>query len=461
MRIDSPRRREHLKAVADRLPAHLERLTWTADQIAQERQRALRETLAHAKANSPWYCERLARVDPDTFTEADLTSLPIMTKTDVMENWDDIVTDRRLTLAGANAHITAKLRGETHDYYYLDDTEIFATGGSSGTRGVFVWGWNEFIEIACITNRYQSRDEPPSPGKETGRRLLAVIEAGETVHGSPFLFSVTPDPHTDVRWFPAASPMADLVAELNKAQPTHINGFASTVQALAGEALAGRLKIRPKHVATNSEPLMPEARTLVKQAWNIDINNMWGCVEVGHIGIECDAHEGLHLSDDAIITEFVDHDDRPVANPEDVEKVLVTSLFNRVQPIIRYELTDMAIPAATPCSCGAVYPLVREIRGRADDAFRYAGGIAIHPLLFRTPLGQNPMIEEYQVRQTEDGASVAVVARGDVDIGQIKSDIVVALKAGGLTDPHIEIVMVDRIARHRETGKLKRFLPLG
>ena len=161
MIIDSPRRREHLAAIAARMPAHVERLSWTAEQIRAERQRALRETLLHAKTNSPWHASRLSRVDPATFTEADLQALPVMTKTDVMTNWDAIVTDRRLTLADCNAHIAAKLNGTCKDYYYLDEYLVIATGGSSGVRGVFPWGWDEFIEIACATFRYQLRDEPP------------------------------------------------------------------------------------------------------------------------------------------------------------------------------------------------------------------------------------------------------------------------------------------------------------
>jgi phenylacetate-CoA ligase len=52
---------------------------------------------------------------------------------------------------------------------------VIATGGSSGVRGVFPWSWEEFIEIACATFRYQLRDEPPE--RLSGRRLLAVIEA--------------------------------------------------------------------------------------------------------------------------------------------------------------------------------------------------------------------------------------------------------------------------------------------
>jgi phenylacetate-coenzyme A ligase PaaK-like adenylate-forming protein len=236
MIIDSPRRRDHLAAIAARMPAHVGRLSWSAEQIRAERQRALRETLLHAKANSPWHASRLSRIDPGTFTETNLQALPVMTKADVMTHWDEIVTDRRLTLADCNAHIAAKLKGTCKDYYYLDEYQVIATGGSSGVRGVFPWSWNEFIEICCATYRYQLRDEPLE--KLTGRRLLAVIEAGEIVHGSPFVFSVPVDPGAPVKWFPASTPIAALVAELNGAQPTQINSFASSLQEIAAEALA-------------------------------------------------------------------------------------------------------------------------------------------------------------------------------------------------------------------------------
>ena len=291
MIIDSPRRREQLAAVAERLPAHVARLSWSKDQIRNERQRALRETLAFAQAKSPWHARRLSGIDAATFVEADLSRLPVMTKTDVMSSWDEVLTDRRLTLAGCNADITAKLEGKTHDYYYLDDYLVIATGGSSGVRGVFPWSWNEFIEI-CATFRYQLRDEPPD--RLSGRRLLVVIEAGEIIHGSPFLFSVSTDPAARIQWFPAATPLAALVEALNEARPTQINCFGSVMQELGAEAVSGRLKISPHRVTTNSEPLLPDTRDAIRKAWGVKINNMWGCVEVGHIGIERDAHEGMH-----------------------------------------------------------------------------------------------------------------------------------------------------------------------
>ena len=87
MIIDSPRRREQLAAVAERLPAHVARLSWSKDQIRNERQRALRETLAFAQAKSPRHARRLSGIAA-TFVEADLSRLPVMTKTDVMSSWD-------------------------------------------------------------------------------------------------------------------------------------------------------------------------------------------------------------------------------------------------------------------------------------------------------------------------------------------------------------------------------------
>jgi phenylacetate-coenzyme A ligase PaaK-like adenylate-forming protein len=457
--IDSPRRREQLAAVARRLPAHVARLSWSKNEIKAERQRGLRETLAFAKAKSPWHAERLSGVDAASFTEADLARLPVMTKADVMSNWDEVVTDRRLTLAACNADITAKLEGKSKDYYYLDDYLVIATGGSSGVRGVFPWSWDEFVEIACVTFRYQLRDEPPER-LAAGRRFLAVIEAGEIVHGSPFLFSVSTDPAAEVQWFAANTPLIELVAALNAAQPTEINSFASVMGELGAEAAAGRLKIGPHRVTTNSEPLLPETRDAVRKAWGVAINNMWGCVEVGHIGIECDAHEGMHMTDDLIITEFVDATNQPAQDSSAIERVLVTSLFGRTLPLIRYELTDIPVPADRLCSCGAQFPLVSDVKGRADDIFVYAGGVHIHPLVFRTPLGQNPGIAEYQVSQTENGAKIDVVAGGPIDIPTLRQELIGGLANAGLHNAQVEINLVDNLQRQDETGKLKRFIPL-
>jgi hypothetical protein len=61
-----------------------------------------------------------------------------MTKDDLMANWDAIVTDPRVTLEGTERH----LAGLTSDAYLLDEYHAAASGGSSGRRGAFVYGFD-------------------------------------------------------------------------------------------------------------------------------------------------------------------------------------------------------------------------------------------------------------------------------------------------------------------------------
>src|SRR6478672_857107 len=91
-------RQRHLAAFADRLGVEAEHLTWPLERLHRLRDERLRSLLRTAKTRSPWHRKRLADVDVDAITGADLTGIPSMTKTDVMEHWDEIVVDRRLTL---------------------------------------------------------------------------------------------------------------------------------------------------------------------------------------------------------------------------------------------------------------------------------------------------------------------------------------------------------------------------
>lgn len=73
----------------------IERSSWNRDRIRAHQQRRLRSMLAHAVACSPFHARRLGGVDPATFELADLASLPTMTKSEMMRDFDDVVTEDR------------------------------------------------------------------------------------------------------------------------------------------------------------------------------------------------------------------------------------------------------------------------------------------------------------------------------------------------------------------------------
>jgi len=159
------------------------------------------------------------------------------------------------------------------------------------------------------------------------------------------------------------------------------------------------------------------------------------------------------------VIEPVDAEGRPVPRGERSERILVTNLTNRVQPIVRYEITDEFRVQEEPCPCGSAFLKVVEAHGRSDDVFRYAGGISVHPLAFRSPLGKEPGVLEYRVLQTARGAEVEVRATGEVATDALARRLADSLARVGLPEPEVRVRRVDELPRSA-TGKLKRFVPL-
>ena len=83
--------------LADRLPGHIGRLGWTPDRLAAHQLKRLRTVFRRAVESSSFHRQRLEGIDVERFELPDLASLPTMTKADMMGNFDDLVTDGRLS----------------------------------------------------------------------------------------------------------------------------------------------------------------------------------------------------------------------------------------------------------------------------------------------------------------------------------------------------------------------------
>jgi phenylacetate-coenzyme A ligase PaaK-like adenylate-forming protein len=77
----------------------------------------------------------------------------------------------------------------------------------------------------------------------------------------------------------------------------------------------------------------------------------------------------MHLCEDSAVVEVVDEHNRPVPGRDWGAKVLVTPFHNRLQPLIRCELSDQLRPSDEPCPCGRPFQVVDDIRGRVKEVF--------------------------------------------------------------------------------------------
>ena len=128
-----------------------------------------------------------------------------------------------------------------------------------------------------------------------------------------------------------------------------------------------------------------------------------------------------------------------------------------VDGALRFEVTDEVTVLEGTCPCGSAFRRISDPQGRLDDTFVYPGGVSVHPHVFRSSLGQQRQIVEYQVRQTARGADVRVIAETEIDCGFVALKIQEALVALGFDQPEVTVTRV--AALDRQTSG-KRFVPL-
>ena len=447
-------RQRHVARAAELAPQLIDQLGWSAQRLAEHRNHQLRELLGTAAQRSPWYRERLADVDLGSLDETRLDELPVLTKAELMEHFDDIVTDSRLSLVGVEQHLNTI---ETGSYLHGRYTAL-TSGGSSGLRGVFVYDWDSWAMFWLSAFREALRVKMTDPGLAARPAVLASVTAAHFSHATAALARTFSSPSmTSVR-LPVTLPTDEIVAGLNATQPDFVLIYPSVLHVLAHEATAGRLKIAPRRVLSGGEPLLPEIRAAAEQAWGIKVTNLYGTSEGGGTAVGC-AYGSTHISQDLVIVEPVGLDGWPVPPGERSAKVYLTNLYNPVLPLIRYEITDELTVLPDPCPCGSAHQRIADIEGRLDDVFTYQG-LRVHPHLFRTALSREPDVVEYQVWQTPAGAVICVRCTAPVSPDGLRDRVAAALARAGLDRPEVTVQTVDRLERSGGVAKLKRFLPL-
>ena len=432
------------------VPEQVARLHWDAASLAQYRSERLTETLSFAAEHSAWHGDRLSSLDLEAVTPEDLRSLPIMTKVDVMDAWDRIVTEPRLSLDAAQQHLARVEDGGLP--LLLEKYVVFTTGGTTGRPGVFVWSLEEFARWGASTIRFGiDAGDPPA-------ERLTFVAARSVRHPSAWapllLYGWSAGSRQRV---PIDQPVSAIVEQLNAIAPDSLWVVSSMLPALVEAAAAGALRISPRRIVAGADAVDPRALDAAEVWFGTRPVQSYATTDVGMVADQPPTEDALIVHDDLMIVEAVDEDDRPVPPGELSHHVLVTSLHQRTMPMIRYRIDDR-IRLAPPA--GRRYPAftrVTSIDGRADDLFRY-GDVIVHPHTFRSVLTRHTAVLDYQIRQKPDGVEVLVQVRGSCDVATVTAQLTAALVAAGVPGATARVAVIDEIPR-TPLGKRLHFVP--
>ncbi len=323
------------------------------DELRKLQMLRLRQQLIAAYRYVPFYRHRMtqAGLTPlDIRTHEDLHLLPVLTKRDI-QDYQDLLVSSNVPAGKRERNQTGGSTGSPLQFYV--DKERFDSRMASTVRhnswaGLRIGDWYAHL----WGSRFDVGDKP-DPNPEWRQKYLY---RNLTLHTAAV----------------SEEAMMQYVEILRKYRPRYMVSYAQSAVLFAEFCNANKIHdIAFESMIVSAEMLLPGKRQVLEETFGGKVFNRYGCREVSVIASECEFHSGLHVNADALLVEV-----EPAPNlPAGMGRVLVTDLLNRSMPLIRYEIGDLAsLDANMQCPCGRSLPLVGNIQGRTSDFLRLPSG---------------------------------------------------------------------------------------
>ncbi len=346
---------------------------FTAEQLQHYQQQQFNAMVRFAMQHTDFYRHSYQGL---AWPEYDATDLPVVTRETVVVQRDAMLAGG-LEQPGLKLGYTGGSTGEPLAFYYTDEkTEHMRAGMMRSYRWA---GWRPGDKVLNFWGAQQDIHKPRTPGGRLRRYAAAEMTLGA------YEFSDTELLH----W----------ARRVQAWKPMLLQGYASILTELAQFVRRRQMRMPAsiKGVFSTAEVLYDWQRTAIESAFSCTVFNQYGSREVPNIGLQC-AHGSFHVFSDLVKLESI-----PVAGEQ---RLLVTSLTNRVMPMIRYQLGDLGRLQEGQCSCGSPFPLLALDVCRKNDLIVTPAGRKIYPSYFAHLLDGYRGIQQFQFEQTGAGRIV-------------------------------------------------------
>ena len=283
---------------------------------------------------------------------SDFNDYPIMNKTLMMDNFDDLNTVGVSKTAAMDLAISSEksrdFSGKCHGI------TVGLSSGTSGNRGLFLVSDDEKDKwIAYLLARFMP------DGIFTKARVAFFMRANSN------LYEAINTGNISFRFFDIYQDMNKNINELKRFGPDIIVGQPSVLLVLCDYCVTHNVQFEFDRIVSIAETLEERDADFIKAVFHLDvIDQVYQCTE-GCLGFTCPCGR-IHLNEDLIYVEK-EYLDNSRFIP------IITDFERKSQPIIRYRLNDILIERHEPCECGCVFTCIEKIEGREDDVFLFDG----------------------------------------------------------------------------------------
>jgi phenylacetate-CoA ligase len=383
------------------LDMFLESQYWLAGRMLEFQHSQLSQLLLHAKANVPFYKTRL---DPVLKSDGTID----------WKRWNEIPITKRSNLANEKSSMLAVALPPGHG----PTKEVYSSGSSGKPISITQSHLAMWVsEMALHRSQYWHR-------MDWSQNFLS-LQIGNSEK------TQWPDGWNKGPWGPAWVEHAGEGTKFVLDRSTHeekviefilrkkIRYLASRPLVLHALALSTerlKLELQLDAVISFGGEVSETAREDLQRIFGTRIIALYSSEEGCKIAVSCETGTHYHANSELNFIEILDDSGNPCPIGEP-GRVIITTLFNTAQPLIRYEQGDIAVRGPV-CSCGKTLPVLQKISGRINDMFEFPGGRKIAPSLpdkeFTFGFGAKiwqlvqvaPLIVELRYVQRESGAAV-------------------------------------------------------
>ena len=412
------------------------------DELRELQGERLRETVAHAYENVPFYRERFdeAGVAPGEVDSIDdVERLPMTTKEDFRDQYPD------------------GLFGVAHE-------EVRRIHASSGTTGK--------PKIVAYT------DADLGVWREAMARTLyaAGVRPGDTVQNAYGygLFTGGLGFHDGIEELGAGvvptgggntQRQLDMLRDLDGDAICCTPSYCLYLAEAAEERGIDVTELPVSRAVIGAEPFTDPMREEIERELGVKAIDIYGLSElVGPgVSVECDAvQDGLHVWEDHFYPEVVDPETGdPLAEGEEGELVL-TNLTAEALPAIRYRTGDITSLAREPCDCGRTHVRMDNVTGRVDDLLVVRGVNVYASRIEEVVVAPGDVSGHYRIDLYREDAldTIEITAERHADAGRSNAELEAEIEerlehALDVSPDDVEVVDPGGIER-TEVGKVKR-----
>lgn len=367
----------------------------TRKQVQVLQDKKLRKLLYYAYDHSAYYKESFEQngITREKIGTLPLSAFPTMDKSSLMEHFDEIVTvsdirQEELREFDENVSPDKKLfRGKYH---------VVHSSGSTGVPRYFVYdtsAWDSML-LGIIRGALWDMAMPQILKLLSGGlRILYIAATDGRYGGAMAVGDGTRGVGAEQRFLDIKTPLSEWVQTIREFQPDIIIGYPSAIKILGELVENSEVSVDVCRIISCGEPLAPGLRDYIEKTFEASVVNFYGASESLALGVETDQTDGMVLFDDMNYIEVEDG------------KMYLTCLYNYVQPLIRYEISDRLVFRQEK---QGKYPFTQAdiLLSRSEDViwFEYDGGKRdfLHPLAVEGICVEGLL--DYQFRKTDKDA---------------------------------------------------------